>query len=85
MGEHAALRPAGRAGGVDDQSRVVWSYACGPPLQLGPVTVTAACAELLEAGRRRGGRVDDDDMPQLGQPVAVLLNFRALLTDPWVS
>src|SRR4029453_12778347 len=74
MGEHAALGPAGRAGGVDDQGRVVWLCAWGRPLGLRRVTVTATRAEVLKAGGRRGSRVDDYCMPQLGQPVTVLLD-----------
>lgn len=74
MGEHAALRAAGRAGRVDDQRRLVGRDGGRAPLQLRRV----APAAPQRRQRVRPGAVDQHDLAQPGQPVADLRHLRRL-------
>ncbi len=84
MRQHATLGPAGGAGRVDDQRWVVRSHLGGAPRHLRRVTVPSQAAQLLEGGRLAVDRVDDQDVPKLGQPVADRLDLgqlRGVLAD----
>src|SRR4051812_8872283 len=80
--EDAALRRPGRARRVDDRERVVRPDRGGARVELAGVARAAALAHVVERDRVGGvaGRVDDDDRPQLRQPLADRDDLRHLLS-----